>query len=85
VYAENQGKETAVLFTENFNPKATVLLRVHSECMTGDVFHSMQCDCGNQLDAAIKAIHENGNGAIIYLRQEGRGIGYNVPVLWTTI
>lgn len=74
VYAENQGKETVVLFTENFNPQVPALVRVHSECMTGDVFHSMQCDCGDQLDAAIKAIQENGNWAIIYLRQEGRGI-----------
>ncbi len=74
VYAEDQGKETVVLFTENINPQKPFLLRVHSECMTGDVFHSMQCDCGEQLDSAIATIQESGNWAIIYLRQEWRGI-----------
>lgn len=75
VYAENHGKETVVLFTENFNPDIPVLVRVHSECMTGDVFHSLQCDCGDQLDEALKEIQKEGNGLVIYLRQEGRGIG----------
>lgn len=75
VYAENQGKETVVVYTENLNPKEPVLVRVHSECMTGDVFHSMQCDCGDQLDTALNEIQRSGNGCVIYLRQEGRGIG----------
>jgi 3,4-dihydroxy 2-butanone 4-phosphate synthase/GTP cyclohydrolase II len=48
---------------------------VHSECLTGDVFHSLRCDCGEQLDAAMTAINSNGSGIIVYLKQEGRGIG----------
>jgi len=51
------------------------LVRVHSECFTGDVLHSMRCDCGEQLDLAIQKIADEGKGIIIYLRQEGRGIG----------
>ncbi|SVB85914.1 uncharacterized protein METZ01_LOCUS238768, partial [marine metagenome] len=51
------------------------LVRVHSECFTGDVLHSMRCDCGEQLDLAIQKIADEGRGIIIYLRQEGRGIG----------
>jgi 3,4-dihydroxy 2-butanone 4-phosphate synthase/GTP cyclohydrolase II len=52
-----------------------VLLRVHSECLTGDVFHSLRCDCGDQLTAALKKIESEGRGALVYMRQEGRGIG----------
>ena len=52
-----------------------VLVRVHSECMTGDLFHSQRCECGYQLVSAMKMIEEAGKGALIYLRQEGRGIG----------
>ena len=52
-----------------------VLVRVHSECLTGDVFGSKRCDCGQQLDAAMKQIAEAGRGVLVYLRQEGRGIG----------
>ena len=59
----------------NYLDSASVLVRVHSECLTGDVFNSMRCDCGNQLDAAMNAINKNGSGIIVYLRQEGRGIG----------
>jgi len=51
------------------------LVRVHSECLTGDVFHSMRCDCGAQLHAAMHAVQNHGYGAIVYMRQEGRGIG----------
>lgn len=51
-----------------------VTLRIHSECITGDLFHSQRCDCGNQLDAAMKRIQKD-KGILIYLRQEGRGIG----------
>lgn len=54
--------------------KSAALVRIHSECMTGDVFHSLRCDCGEQLDYALKKINEEG-GVLIYLRQEGRGIG----------
>jgi 3,4-dihydroxy 2-butanone 4-phosphate synthase/GTP cyclohydrolase II len=52
-----------------------VLVRVHSECMTGDLFHSQRCECGYQLITAMKMIEQQGKGALIYLRQEGRGIG----------
>ncbi len=52
-----------------------VVVRVHSECLTGDVFHSTRCDCGDQLEKALETIVEEGTGILIYLRQEGRGIG----------
>jgi 3,4-dihydroxy 2-butanone 4-phosphate synthase / GTP cyclohydrolase II len=52
-----------------------VLVRVHSECLTGDVFHSMRCDCGEQLEAALSQIEQEGRGVLLYLSQEGRGIG----------
>ena len=55
--------------------RESVLVRMHSECLTGDVFHSLRCDCGEQLDAAMRMIAEEGAGVIVYLRQEGRGIG----------
>jgi 3,4-dihydroxy 2-butanone 4-phosphate synthase/GTP cyclohydrolase II len=52
-----------------------VLVRVHSECLTGDVFHSLRCDCGEQLEAALATIEQEGRGVLLYLSQEGRGIG----------
>src|SRR5690606_39748306 len=52
-----------------------VRVRMHSECLSGDVFHSLRCDCGEQLDNAMRTIAEEGQGVIVYLRQEGRGIG----------
>jgi len=55
--------------------KADVLVRMHSECLTGDVFGSQRCDCGEQLHAAMRQINEEGVGAVVYLKQEGRGIG----------
>ena len=58
-----------------------VLVRVHSECVTGDVFGSLRCDCGNQLHEAMKIIKKEGRGAILYLRQEGRGIGLANKIL----
>jgi GTP cyclohydrolase II len=51
------------------------LVRIHSQCMTGDVFGSLKCDCGRQLEAAMKLIEQEGHGAIVYQQQEGRGIG----------
>jgi 3,4-dihydroxy 2-butanone 4-phosphate synthase/GTP cyclohydrolase II len=63
---------------ENGNPiehDEPVLVRVHSECMTGDLFHSQRCECGYQLISAMKMIEKAGKGALVYLRQEGRGIG----------
>ena len=59
----------------DFLSEESVLVRMHSECLTGDVFHSLRCDCGDQLDAAMQSINENGSGIIVYLKQEGRGIG----------
>ena len=52
-----------------------ILVRVHSECMTGDLFHSLRCDCGEQMEAALRTIEERGRGVFLYMRQEGRGIG----------
>lgn len=56
-------------------PDTPVLVRVHSECMTGDLFHSLRCDCGQQMEAALRAIEVEGTGVFLYMRQEGRGIG----------
>lgn len=68
-------KEHVVLTMGDVSNGEPVLARVHSECLTGDALFSMRCDCGMQLQAAMKAIAEEGRGAIFYLRQEGRGIG----------
>ncbi len=57
------------------NPEEPILVRVHSECLTGDVFHSLRCDCGDQLEAAMARVEEEGKGVILYMNQEGRGIG----------
>ncbi len=62
------------LLAEGFDPSKPVPVRIHSECMTGDVFGSRRCDCGEQLEASLRIAAEKG-GVVIYLRQEGRGIG----------
>jgi len=67
--------ETIVLQKGEINPDDEVLVRVHSECLTGDVLHSLRCDCGDQLKRAMEMIEEEGKGVILYLPQEGRGIG----------
>lgn len=59
----------------NLDPSKPVLVRIHSECLTGDVFHSQRCDCGAQLTKALHLINETGRGIVLYMRQEGRGIG----------
>ncbi len=69
------GREHVALVMGDVADGAPVLCRVHSECLTGDVFGSCRCDCGEQLDAAMKRIAEEGRGILLYLRQEGRGIG----------
>jgi GTP cyclohydrolase II len=71
----SDSKEHVVLTLGDVGDGAPVLTRVHSECLTGDALFSMRCDCGNQLQAALQAIAEEGRGALFYLRQEGRGIG----------
>ena len=59
----------------DFSHEKSTLVRVHSECLTGDVFHSQRCDCGDQLETAMQMISDNKSGVIVYLKQEGRGIG----------
>ncbi|WP_248925368.1 bifunctional 3,4-dihydroxy-2-butanone-4-phosphate synthase/GTP cyclohydrolase II [Paenibacillus hamazuiensis] len=68
-------KEHVALVKGKIDPDRPTLVRVHSECLTGDVFHSHRCDCGPQLAAALKQIDEAGSGVLLYMRQEGRGIG----------
>lgn len=68
-------KEHVALVKGKIDTTKPTLVRVHSECLTGDVFHSHRCDCGPQLAAALKQIDENGSGVLLYMRQEGRGIG----------
>ena len=69
------GREHAALTMGDVGNGEPVLTRVHSECLTGDTLFSLKCDCGPQLQGAIEAIAKEGRGALIYLRQEGRGIG----------
>lgn len=72
---EVDDREHVALVRGEVEGQSNVLVRMHSECLTGDVFGSLRCDCGQQLDAAMARIAEVGLGAIVYLRQEGRGIG----------
>ena len=67
--------EHIALVKGEIDPEKPVLVRVHSECLTGDVFGSARCDCGEQLHAAMRMIEQEGSGIILYMRQEGRGIG----------
>jgi 3,4-dihydroxy 2-butanone 4-phosphate synthase/GTP cyclohydrolase II len=67
--------EHLALIKGSWEPDESVLVRVHSECITGDVLHSLRCDCGEQLHTALKRIEQEGKGALVYMRQEGRGIG----------
>lgn len=69
------GKEHIVLSMGDLSTDESVLARVHSECLTGDALFSLRCDCGPQLQFAMQKIAEQGRGMILYLRQEGRGIG----------
>lgn len=71
----HSSNEHVALTSELFDPQKPVLVRVHSECLTGDVFGSKKCDCGEQRDMAMEKIANDGNGVLVYLRQEGRGIG----------
>lgn len=69
------GEHHVALVMGDLGDGTDVLCRVHSECLTGDVFGSLRCDCGQQLDAAMRTIAEHGSGVLLYMRQEGRGIG----------
>jgi 3,4-dihydroxy 2-butanone 4-phosphate synthase/GTP cyclohydrolase II len=68
-------EEFVVLVKGELRPDRTSPVRIHSQCMTSDVFGSIKCDCGRQLEAAMKLIEQEGHGAIVYQQQEGRGIG----------
>jgi 3,4-dihydroxy 2-butanone 4-phosphate synthase/GTP cyclohydrolase II len=68
-------EEFVALVKGNLRTDQTSLVRIHSQCMTGDVFGSVKCDCGRQLQAAMKLIEQQGHGVVVYQQQEGRGIG----------
>lgn len=72
---QRNGQEHIALTVGDVSNGDPVLARIHSECLTGDALFSMRCDCGPQLDAAMRAVQQAGRGVIVYLRQEGRGIG----------
>ena len=76
-YQETLTGETHLALTKGgpFQPDEPVLVRVHSQCVTGDIFGSARCDCGEQLDAAMATIEREGRGVVLYMKQEGRGIG----------
>ena len=69
------GKQHVALVKGDVEGAENVLVRVHSECLTGDVFHSLLCDCGEQLEQALARIEAEGRGVVLYMAQEGRGIG----------
>ena len=71
----SNGLEHAALVKGSWSKEEPVLVRVHSSCFTGDIFHSLRCDCGQQLDKAMEMVEKAGKGVVIYLSQEGRGIG----------
>ena len=75
VYGTPENKEHVALTLGAIDDGEPALVRVHSECMTGDVFGSSRCDCGEQLDDSLRFLREEGRGVLLYLRQEGRGIG----------
>lgn len=80
VTTDAEGNEHSLLYTGDISNAESPLVRVHSECLTGDAFGSMKCDCGPQLKEAMKKIQEAGCGAVVYLRQEGRGIGLHSKI-----
>jgi len=72
---EIDGQEHVALTAGSIDAEKPVLVRVHSECLTGDVFHSLRCDCGEQMESALAMIQKEGTGVFLYMSQEGRGIG----------
>ncbi len=79
-HEEETGLDHVALLLGDMEGPDPVLVRVHSECLTGDAFSSLRCDCGPQLHAAMRLIQEIGWGCLIYLRQEGRGIGLHAKI-----
>lgn len=75
VWEGERGRELVALSTPTLDPTRELVVRIHSECLTGDTFYSLTCDCGAQKDAALQRIQESGNGVFIYHRQEGRNVG----------
>ena len=73
--SEEDDKEHLAVVMGRVEGKEEILVRVHSECFTGDVLGSLRCDCGDQLDRSMERIAKAGHGVVIYMRQEGRGIG----------
>ncbi len=73
--SETDSKEHVALVKGEISPEKPTLVRVHSECLTGDVFGSLRCDCNEQLIAALQLVEKHGHGVVLYMRQEGRGIG----------
>ena len=69
------GREHLAIIIGNFDPKSDCLIRIHSECFTGDLLGSLRCDCGDQLRGAVSEINKSGGGLLLYMAQEGRGIG----------
>lgn len=80
VTLDSIGKEHSLLYVGDLNSVESPLIRIHSECLTGDAFGSMKCDCGPQLQLSMEKIQEEGVGAILYLRQEGRDIGLHSKI-----
>lgn len=72
---EDDGETHVALVHGDLGDGRDVLVRLHSSCLTGDIFHSVKCDCGDQLQAALQRIAAEGRGVLVYLNQEGRGIG----------
>ena len=77
---QESGLDHVALLLGDMGGPDPVLVRVHSECLTGDAFGSLRCDCGPQLESALRRIHEVGWGCLVYLRQEGRGIGLHAKI-----
>ncbi len=75
------GDHHLAIIKGSWNQDEEILVRVHSQCLTGDILRSLRCDCGEQLDAALSKINDEGRGLVVYLRQEGRGIGLKNKIL----
>lgn len=74
-FPDTKKEHIALVYGDISNPEQPVLARIHSECLTGDTLYSLKCDCGFQLETALRQISEEGRGVLIYHREEGRGIG----------